>query len=353
MVNLAAGVAVGLLLGIGLACAREFRDRSIHSRHDVLVATGVPVLGLIPRIPKARGRIALITGRRRITNAPPAPRPAITNGRRTDARTFTFLTGDGEAPGARVLEPEPAPAPPALPTPGGELTVSRWTNIVAEAYSLLLTNVTFARSGPPPKIVVITSPLAEDGKTTCSVNLAITLALRGAKPLLIDADLRRGVVHTTLVGERGPGLSEVLSRALPPGEAIRTVKVGEHGGQLHFLSTGAIPPNPSALLDSPAFPALLARLREEYDTIIIDSPPANIISDASVLGLHADGVLVVARSGATETAALTSAVEQLTRVGVPLLGVVLNDIDFKREAAYDSTYRAYNSSQYLSAGTES
>jgi Mrp family chromosome partitioning ATPase len=79
----------------------------------------------------------------------------------------------------------------------------------------------------------------------------------------------------------------------------------------------------------------------------------NIISDASVLGLNADAVLMVARSGVTEAAALTYAVEQLTRVGVPLLGVVLNDIDFKREAVYDPSYRSYSPDQYASAAGES
>jgi tyrosine-protein kinase Etk/Wzc len=234
-----------------------------------------------------------------------------------------------------------------------ELTVSRWTNIAAEAYSLLLTNITFARTSPPTKVVVITSPLAEDGKTTCAVNLAITLALRGANALLVDADLRRGVVHTMLGGERSPGLSEVLARALPVHEAIRSIKVGEQGGMLHYLPTGRVPSNPSALLESPPFQTLVRQLRDEYDTVIIDAPPVNIISDASILGLNADAVLMVARSGVTEAAALTYAVEQLTRVGVPLLGVVLNDIDFKREAAYDPSYRSYNSNPYASAPGES
>jgi succinoglycan biosynthesis transport protein ExoP len=94
-------------------------------------------------------------------------------------------------------------------------------------------------------------------------------------------------------------------------------------------------------------------MRDEYDTVILDAPPVNIISDASVLGLNADAVLMVARSGVTEAAALTSAVEQLTRVGVPLLGVVLNDIDFKREAVYDPSFRSYSVNQYASASGES
>ncbi len=350
LVNLAAGVAVGLMLGVGLACIREYRDGSVHSRRDVVVATGVPVIGLIPRIPKARGRIALITGRRKIKHARSPMALAVANGRHENERIFTFLSA-----GAPPPDPVPPVAEPLRREPmatGLELTASRWTNIVAEAYSLLLTNVAFARTSPPVKIVAITSPLAEEGKTTCAVNLSITLALRGSKVLLVDADLRRGVVHTTLGADRVPGLSEVLSRSLPELEAIHSIKVGDHGGMLHFLTTGAIPSNPSALLESPGFSTLLGRLKEEYDTIILDCPPVNIISDASVLGLNADTVLIVARSGVTGSAALSDAVDQLTRVGVPLLGVVLNDIDFKRDAVYDSSYRSYNASYEVSASEQ-
>jgi succinoglycan biosynthesis transport protein ExoP len=355
MVNIAAGLAVGLMLGVALACARQVRDGSIHSRQDVLAATGVPVLGLIPRIPNARGRVALITDKRKIGSGGSAPgsRPAVGALRRQPApRTYTFLGVVDDAATPEAPEPERVvrQAPTLSPV---ELIVSRWTNVVAEAYSLLLTNVSFARTGPAPKVIAITSPLAEDGKTTCAVNLAITLALRGTKTLLIDADLRRGVVHTVLGAERAPGLSDMLTRSLLPHEAVRSIKVAGEGGMLHFLTTGSIPPNPSALLESEDFRTLLNHFREQYETVIVDCPPANIISDASVLGRLADGVLLVARSGVTESAALASAVEQLTRVGVTVTGVVLNDIDFKKESGYDSAYRSYEANRYLTAASES
>ncbi|MFL5493754.1 MAG: GumC family protein [Gemmatimonadales bacterium] len=346
IINLAAGLAVGLMLGFAVAFIREYRDRSVHSRHDVLVATGVPVLGLIPRIPKSRGPIALITGRRRLESGDPSRRRSG-NGR---AERFTFLSAPRQPIVAGGSGMEPALSRAA--STGLELTISKWTPMVAEACGLLLANVTFARSAPT-QVVVVTSPLAGDGKTTCAVNLAITLAMRRSKTLLLDADLRRGMVHTALGAARAPGLSEVLSRSLPVGEAIREIKVGEPGGWLHFLTTGSVPPNPTVLLESANFKALLERLKGEYDTIIVDSPPVNIISDASILGLASDAALVIARSGVTDSAALAYAVEQLTRVGVPLLGVVLNDIDFKREATYDSSYRSYNVSEYLSASLES
>jgi tyrosine-protein kinase Etk/Wzc len=346
LINLAAALAAGLMLGIGIGFVRDYQDKSVHSRHDVVVATGIAVLALIPRIPKARGRVALIAGRRRLGSGESARRRR-SSGRPKLVHGYAFVKarpgGDEPRTPASAVESGRVAGAPSL-----ELTVSPWTTMVAEAYGLLIANVSFAQA-TPTKVLVITSPLAEDGKTTCAVNLAITLAMRGSKTLLIDADLRRGVIHTALGTDRSPGLSDVLSRSYPVDEAVRAVKVGEQGGLLHFLTTGPVPPNPSALLESSDFRALVQRMKAEFDYVIIDSPPANIISDASILGHAADGVLVVARSGVTESSALSHAVEHLTRVGVPLLGVVLNDIDFKRDIGYDASYRAYAANQYLSA----
>jgi polysaccharide biosynthesis transport protein len=335
-------LALGLLVGILAAIVREYRDKSVHTRKDIVIATGVPVLGLIPRISRSNGRVALITEKLRLSPVTPSRGKNLSRG-----GGYTFLTAMPASTGNGQSGSSTAPTVGQVP-PSVQLTVSGWGRGVAEAYGLLQTNLAFAHAGPPVKVVVVTSPLAEDGKTTCATNLAITLALRGSKTLLIDADLRRGVVHAAFDAPRSPGLSEVLSRSAPPSEVIRTIRVGPENAELHFLTTGSLPSNPSGLLES-SFEALLATVRERFDSIIIDSPPVNIISDASVLGLHADGVLVVARSGVTQSASLAYATEQLTRVGVLVLGVVLNDIDFRREAGYDASYRYYSDSRYLSA----
>ncbi len=332
--NTMIALALGLLLGLVAAGIREYRDNSVHTRHDIVIATGVPVLGLIPRMSRSNGRVALIAER-----AKPG--------------TGVSVRHKPAAKGVQYAFVKPAPGPDgrsgdAVIGSVGQLAISDWGRGVAEAYGLLQTNLAFAHSGPPIKVVVVTSPLAEDGKTTCATNLAITLALRGSNTLLIDADLRRGVVHMPFGVGRTPGLSEALHAPARAAEFIRTVRVGPESRELHFLTTGDLPANPSGLLES-GFPALLEGLRDQFDSIVIDSPPVNIISDASLLGLQADGVLVVARSGVTQASALSYATEQLARVGVPLLGVVLNDIDFKREAGYDSSYRAYASNAYVKA----
>ena len=326
ILNCAVALALGLLLGLLVALVREFRDTSVHSRHDIALATGVPVLGLIPRMPHSKGRVAMLAKRLR-----PAALP-----RSNKAAKYAFFD---TVPASEVRTWDASRAVV------GQLAVPDWGMGVAEAYGLLQTHLAFAHSGPPIKVVVVTSPLAEDGKTTCATNLAITLALRGSSTLLVDADLRRGVVHVPFEVDREPGLSEVLADPELAASVIRKVSVGPEGHDLHFMTTGALPANPSGLLET-GFATVLAALRERFEFIVIDCPPVNIISDACVLGLQADGVLVVARSGVTQSGALAYATEQLSRVGVPLLGVVLNDIDFKRDMGYDSSYQHYATGAY-------
>jgi capsular exopolysaccharide synthesis family protein len=165
--------------------------------------------------------------------------------------------------------------------------------------------------------------------------------------LLIDADMRRGSVHHLLEVSRGPGLSEVLRGMVRFGQVVRGVAI--EGQTMHYLTTGGAVRNPAGLLDSEAMAALLRECREAYDIVLIDSPPANVVTDAALLSRLSDGVLVVVRVGETETAALASAMEQLRHVRAPLVGIVLNDIDFKREASYDGDYRYYTYDQYTTA----
>jgi Mrp family chromosome partitioning ATPase len=113
-----------------------------------------------------------------------------------------------------------------------------------------------------------------------------------------------------------------------------------------FSSTGRLHPGEYGLVASEAMRGLLAQVREEYDVVIVDTPPVNIITDAALLGAYADGVVLVARSGVTEAAALSYAVDQLQHVRAPVLGVVLNDIDMQRDRAYDSAYKYFQGYEY-------
>ena len=241
MVNISAGLAVGLMLGVGLACAKQVRDGSVHSRQDVLAATGIPVLGLIPRIPNGRGRVALITDKRKLGGGGTASgsRPVVGSVRRQPSqRPYTFLGVVDDAPAA----PE-APEPEARDPAGAGAEPRRADRLALDQHrgrgvQSAPDERELRPHGPPTKVVVITSPLAEDGKTTCAVNLAITLALRGEKVILLDADLRRGVVHTMLGSRAFPGLSEMLSAFSPPGKSSGRSKWETRERLLHFLPTG-------------------------------------------------------------------------------------------------------------------
>jgi capsular exopolysaccharide synthesis family protein len=369
MLNLILGMMLGALIGTGGGFARELLDKAVHTRADVMLATGLSVIGLVPRIPRTGRRFALIAERRPARRPPESPGPAAPPTTPTEPiyappvqrSRYTFL-GTGEP------ETEPAPAPPpaatngsAPPTPlfagkrGAQvpagirrLVISQAGMAATEAYGSLLTNLSYALPDAPPKVVAFTSALPGEGKSTNTVNLALALAHRGARVLLVDADLRRGVVHNMFEVEREPGLTNVLWGQMSFESAKRSVEVGD-SATLDYLTTGSLPPNPTSLVESATMRTLLDQWREEYDSVVIDTPPVNVITDAALLGAHADGVVLVARSGVTHAAALGYALEQLRRVQARLLGVVLSDIDFARDAAYDPTYRYHRYDMYTTA----
>ncbi|MFQ5536408.1 MAG: GumC family protein [Gemmatimonadota bacterium] len=291
MLNVLLGLILGTMLGVGVAFTREYMDETVHTREDVQnAAGGAPVLGMIPRI-----------------------REALTDGRRG---------ANGAGLAARLV----AGRDPRNP--------------VSEAYRTLRTNLTFSNPDNPPRTIVFSSPLPQDGKSTTAANLCITLAQQGIRTLLIDGDLRRGVLNTVFGVPREPGLTNVLAGTVNVAEAIQEIDLGE-SGKLHFLASGPYPPNPAEVLGSQRMRALLEALEERFDLIIIDSPPLTVVTDAAVLGTKADGVVLVARANATEKGALTYAAEQLRNVRAPVLGCILNDVDFRRDSRYYSSYGKY------------
>jgi capsular exopolysaccharide synthesis family protein len=304
-------------------------------------STGLPVIGLIPRIYRKASPVALIAEPRKwqvASSAPPAPRPQLPR-----HHTYTFLGSDpsdaaADPFGAHVAQPLP-------PVERVALTISAKAAVIAEALGVLQTNIAFSSEDGPAKTLVFTSPLSGDGKTTTVVNLALSLAQRGIRVLLIDADVRRGVVHSVFRGAREPGLSEVLRGTTRFESARRGVSVGDRG-VMDYLTSGKLYPGDYGLVASDAMRDLLARVREQYDLVIVDTPPVNIITDAAVLAANADGVILVVRVGVTEAPALSYAVEQLRHVRAAVLGVVLNDIDLQRDAAYDSTYKYFEGYEY-------
>ncbi|MDP9821790.1 polysaccharide biosynthesis tyrosine autokinase [Nocardioides massiliensis] len=203
-----------------------------------------------------------------------------------------------------------------------------------EAFRVLRTNMQFVDVDGGNKIFVVSSSVPTEGKTTTAVNLALTLAAAGQKVLLVDGDLRRPRVADILGLEKAVGLTTVLLGRISINEAIQP---DSHGG-LDVLTSGAVPPNPSELLQSHAMRDVLTDLRAAYDIVIIDAPPLLPVTDAALLGSQSDGVLLVVRHGRTTRDQLGHAVERLENVDAKAIGVVMNMIPVRRGG---SSYYGY------------
>jgi capsular exopolysaccharide synthesis family protein len=248
----------------------------------------IPSLAVIPQIPGSR---PATTNRLRLPRL--GDRPAATNG------------ADGHALDA------------------GLVMLNNLRSSSAEAYRTLRTNLLFSQMTRELKKIVITSAAPGDGKTTVSANLAITFAQQGIRVLLIDCDLRRARQHHVFSVKRVPGFSELIIGRNSVDETVKPT----HVDGLSLLPAGTLPPNPAELLGGQRVQTILDSLGQDYDVLILDTPPVLAAADSAVLAGAADGVLLVVRAGQTERDAARDALRQLNTVGAHILGAVLNDPD--------------------------
>lgn len=221
-------------------------------------------------------------------------------------------------------------------------TTSMSAQIGKDAFRNLRTHLRFVRPDERPRVIVVTSATPRDGKSTVAANLAMTLADQGGRTLLIDADLRRPQIHTTFGLEQALGLSDILMGSVLAADAIQLAE-----GGLGVLTCGSGVQNPTELIGSTKFEECLANLRNTYEYIVIDTPPLLAVTDAALVGAIADGTLIVVRANRTDSDALRAAVNQLRRLQVPLLGIVMNGVPRGRATGYD-----YNPSYYPSYSTQ-
>jgi len=275
--NLTFALALGFTTGIGLAFLLEGIDNTVRTPEQAQVISGLPSLGMIPLGSK--------------------------NGIEAAARRLTVATS------REAVE---------------LVTQSRPQSQMAEAYRALRTSLLLTSLGGPPKVILVTSALPQEGKTTTSINTAIVLAQKGTRVLLIDADLRRPSIHKTLGMCPKTGLSNVLTgNATLQQAVVRSPLLPT----LFILTAGTPPPNPAELLASSNMRDILAELREEYDHIIVDTPPTLSVTDAVVMSTRADAVVLVIRSGQTTKQALRRSRELLLQVNARVAGVLLNAVD--------------------------
>ena len=211
---------------------------------------------------------------------------------------------------------------------------------LAEAFRDLRTNIAYSSSGTATPVILMTSALPSEGKTTTVANLALVTAQADARVLLIDADLRRPRIAELMGIEGAAGLSDVLVGRAEPDDVIQAVG----SVPLDVLPAGRIPPNPSELLGSDTMRHLITVFADTYDVVLIDAPPTLPVTDAAVLSKLATGVVVAAASKQTRLPSLASALERLRSIDAKVLGVVITKIrsrnqrDFGYGAGYGAGY---------------
>jgi len=302
--NLAFALMLGLASGVGLAFLLEGLDNTIRTTEQAQNISGLASLGMIP------------LGSKSARDGPNSKRLVIASSK-------------------EAVE---------------LVTQVRPQSQMAESYRALRTSLLLSNLGAPPKVIMVTSALPQEGKTTTSINCAVVLAQKGVRVLLIDADLRRPSIHKTLgMGPRS-GLSNVLTGSTTLEQAITRTAILPN---LFVLPAGTPPPNPAELLASSNMRDVLAQLREQYDHIVLDTPPSLSVTDAVVLSPRADAVVLVIRSGKTTKQALRRARDILAQVNAKVVGVLLNAVDltspdyyyyYEYQGKYASYYRDEGSS---------
>jgi len=294
--NVTLAFLVGLVGGIGLAILREYMDNTVKTPDDVETLARLPSLAVVPAFEDFKHE-----------------------GRRT--KTLKEAIGNGHSRHVELV---------AQHLPKSQMS---------EAFRALRTALLLSQAGRPPQVILVTSALPREGKTTAAANLAVTLAQLGDRTLLIDADLRKPGIGRLLNMDGGKyaGLSSYLAGA----SSLDLVTV-QHPSvpNLSAIPTGPLPPNPADLLSSHRLADAIAQLRDKFKFIVIDTPPVMAATDAVILSVQADGVLLVVRSGETPKEAFTRTRDLLVSVKCRLLGVVLNAVNSNAPDYYYS-YRYY------------
>jgi len=302
------GLVLGLTFGAVAALLRDSMNSRVRRRVDLEQEMRIPVLAVIPQIANA--------GEDRRTF------------RRLSARLVSRNGGDRREAGG-PLHGTRAQAAMGFMSPAG-----------SEAFRLLRSSLKWTQRDASAKTLLISSALSEEGKTTTSANLAVVYALEGKRVLLVDCDMRRPRLHKVFRVPQSPGVAQVLQAGLDPATAVRDTSFQG----LSFLPAGRDADETTDLIGSERMRALLAVLSDNFDVIIIDSPPVLGVADAVALGPLVDGVLMVVGAGTTDRHAVEQALGQLAGSGARVIGAVLNDSRGEVERYGNNDYYGYPSS---------
>ncbi|MDX2176930.1 MAG: polysaccharide biosynthesis tyrosine autokinase [Candidatus Sumerlaeia bacterium] len=257
---------LGLGAGIVLALGMHWLDRSVYDPATVERRMGLPSLGMVPFLGRLRKGAA-------------------------KGRTGLLITSPGTSP------------------------------LEADAFRFVRTSLQYASAGRPPRAILVTSALAQEGKSTVAANIAIAFAEAGRRVLLIDGDLKAPSVHRVFGIDKTPGLTDVLTGQREFADAIQQAP---DAPSLQILPAGPQAPSPVDLLDSAAMDRVLEAARAKYDLVVVDAAPCQAMADALVLARRVDGVCIVVNHGKTDIELLEKTVAALERVGAHLFGAVYN-----------------------------
>lgn len=215
------------------------------------------------------------------------------------------------------------------------ITLTNPRSPISESYRALRTNIEFSSIDEKLQVLMVSSAGPGEGKSTTITNLAVTFAQSEKKVVLIDADLRKPTAHHTFSISNRLGLSTVISQQCSLEEVIQVSDIPN----LDVITSGAIPPNPAEMMNSKRMTAVIDRLREMYDIILIDTPPLLAVTDAQIVATKSDGVILVVDQGRVKREIAGKAVKNLESVNARILGVVLNNV--KRKANEEAYYYYY------------
>ena len=323
--NLIIGIILGIVLGLAMAFIVEQLDTSLGTIEEIEALLKLPVLGVIPYLGKEKEKASPFAG----LLASKTDKASLS--RSENIRSQMILNYSTLSP-------------------------------ITEAYRILRTNVIKnGASNEEGKIIIISSTGPEEGKTITAINLAITMAEKGEKVLLVDIDMRKGLIHKVFSINKEPGLSEVLMGRQRLDAVVRDITDTLLGGlsydvitntpgidNLHIITTGSTASHPTELISTSDSDALFKELKMKYDYIILDCAPILPVTDVLVLGHKADFVIMVYRAGKTAKSALVRSVEQLKNANITIKGIVLNYISPEIDISpnyYYHTYKYYPTEQ--------
>jgi len=280
--NFFLGIVFGLFMGIAVAFTFEFLDNTLKNPEDIRNYLNIPYLGPVP--------------------------------------SFDLERDDVDKP-ELITQYSPK-------------------STASESYRGIRTSLLFSSADRPPKVILVTSAGPSEGKTLTSTNLAITMAQAGSRVVIVDCDMRKPKVHKMFGFGRDKGMSSVLvSNELE--SILQDVIIHSDIPNLDVIPCGPIPPNPSEIIGSQKMSRIMEKLQEQYDRIIVDSPPITAVTDSTVLAKFVDGVMLVVHAGVTPRQVVKTGLDQIQGVDANVLGAVLNDVDTGKESYYYYQYYYY------------